>query len=108
VTPQGISENLNTTFDAISSTSNNPTALGITLFVDVNAATGGMRLGTSSATAGADPILSLSPALLAEGYSIELSPNLTPVPLPSTWWTLLSACFGLGLLAHRGTRLRQA
>jgi hypothetical protein len=95
---------LNTTYDAISSVVGALTPLEITLYVDVNAATGGMAQGESSASAGADPIISLSPDLLAEGYSIELSPNLTPVPLPSTWLMLCSGLFGIGLLAHRGTK----
>jgi hypothetical protein len=103
-TPMGDTVDLNTTYDVISSTSSDPTALLITLFVDVNAGTGGQAQGTSSASAGADPIISLSPALLAAGYSLEFSPNLSTTPLPSTWLMLLSGFVGLGFFAYRGTK----
>jgi hypothetical protein len=91
---------LNTTYDVLS----DPTAaLVITLYVDVNAATGGQALGTSSASAGADPVITIDPSYVAEGYSLEFSPNLSSTPLPSTWLMLLSGFLGLGFFVYRGT-----
>ena len=56
-----------------------------------------------SASAGADPIITLDPSYVAEGYSLELSQNLSSTPLPSTWLMLFSGIMGLGLLVRRGT-----
>lgn len=86
---------LDATYDVLSDT-----YLEITLFVDVNAATGGQTYGTSGASGSADPIITIDEA----GYTLLLSPNLATTPLPSTWLMLLSGFAGLGFFAYRGMK----
>ena len=48
----------------------------------------------------ADPTISIDPTWLIShpGYSVEFSSNIAPVPVPASFWLLLSALGGLGLM----------
>jgi hypothetical protein len=92
------SARLNASYDVITDTVEE-----ISMFVYASAVTGGANY-SSMASASADPQITLSPTLLAEGYNIVFSPNLATTPLPSTWLTLLSGLAGFGFLAHRRTK----
>ena len=89
-------ENVKETFDVLSNQQ-----LEISLFVDVNAVTGGQNINSIS-TASVDPTLTIAQSYLNQGYSLVLSPNITSaVPEPSTWAMLLLGFAGVGIMAYR-------
>jgi hypothetical protein len=53
--------------------------------------------GFEQATASTDPTLTFDQS----GLLLEVSPNLTPTPLPSTWLLMLNGLAALGFAAHR-------
>jgi hypothetical protein len=94
------------TYDVLSNTQ-----LAIYLYVLPQVSSGGQQL-SATAFATIDPMLTLTPTEIADGYSIELSPNITPAPpaLPetSTWAMLLIGLGGLGAMSRWSRRDRQS
>ena len=83
------------------------TVYEISLFVDVNAVFFGAETGSVSASASADPIITVP-----NGYSIEFSPNLnlaeTATPLPAALPLFATGLGALGLLGWRRKRKNAA
>src|SRR3984957_11769541 len=77
------------------------------LEIDLNGGTA--AFGGGPFTAAADPMITVDPAFVAQGYSLVLSPNVTqggvtsPVPEPATWAMLLTGFAALGF-AYRVRR----
>jgi PEP-CTERM motif len=81
--------------------------------LEIDLAGGTAAFGGGPYSAAIDPMITVDPAYAAQGYSLELSPNVTQesvassAPEPSTWAMLLAGFAALGF-AYRAQRRRAA
>jgi hypothetical protein len=62
---------------------------------------GSSTLGPGNWSTGVDPQISFAPGFASAGYTLEASPDLTPVPVPGTVWLMLAALGALALVSVR-------
>jgi hypothetical protein len=77
--------------------------------LEIDLAGGTAAFGGGPYSATIDPMITVDPAFVAQGYSLVLSPNVTqggpasPVPEPGTWVMALTGLAALGF-AYRVRR----
>jgi hypothetical protein len=69
---------------------------------------GGSTLGSGTWSASVDPQISIDPSFTQSGYALVVSPDVNPVPLPSTAWLLISGIGALGMFARRNQKTKEA